>query len=121
MNTVNFQVNKILRVMISIPRPSYSFNTRLSFDVSKSVQTQLEWQHVGRYFTDAENLNEYEGHDLVHARVRYSVSDDITLYARVNNLFDTAYAERADFTSFTGPRYFPGRPRNYMITASFTL
>lgn len=101
--------------------PKLQFNTRLSFDVSKSVQTQLEWQHVGRYFTDAENLNEYEGHDLVHARVRYSVSDDITLYARVNNLFDTAYAERADFTSFTGPRYFPGRPRNYMITASFTL
>ena len=101
--------------------PKLQFNTRLSFDVSRKVQTQFEWQHVSSYFTDAENLNEYEGHDLVHARVRYSVNEDVTLYARVNNVFDTNYAERADFTSFTGPRYFPGRPRNFMITASFTL
>ena len=101
--------------------PKLQFNTRLSFDVSRKVQTQLEWQHVSSYFTDAENLNEYEGHDLVHARVRYSVNEDVTLYARVNNVFDANYAERADFTSFTGPRYFPGRPRNFMITASFTL
>ena len=101
--------------------PKLQFNARLSFEMSSKVQTQLEWQHVSSYFTDAENLNEYEGHDLVHARVRYSVSEDVTLYARVNNVFDTDYAERADFTSFTGPRYFPGRPRNFMITASFTL
>ncbi len=51
----------------------------------------------------------------------YRVNEDVTLYVRVNNVFDTEYAERADFTSFTGPRYFPGRPRNFMITASFTL
>ena len=101
--------------------PKLQFNARLSFDMSRKVQTQLEWQHVSSYFTDAENLNEYEGHDLVHGRVRYSVNEDVTLYARVNNIFDTDYAERADFTSFTGPRYFPGRPRNFMITASFSL
>ena len=71
--------------------------------------------------TDAENLNEYDGHDLVHARVRFNVNNDITLHARINNVFDTKYAERADFTSFTGPRYFPGRPRNFMLSATFAL
>ena len=34
---------------------------------------------------------------------------------------DAKYAERADFTSFTGPRYFPGRPRNFMLSATFAL
>ncbi|WP_394222351.1 TonB-dependent receptor [Alteromonas gracilis] len=101
--------------------PKLQFNTRVSYDISSSLQAQVEWQHVASYFTDAENLNKYEGHDLLHARVRYSVNDDITLYARINNLLDAQYAERADFTSFTGPRYFPGRPRNFMVSASFTL
>jgi len=101
--------------------PKLQFNTRVSYDISSSLQAQVEWQYVASYFTDAENLNKYEGHDLLHARVRYSVNDDITLYARINNLLDAQYAERADFTSFTGPRYFPGRPRNFMVSASFAL
>lgn len=101
--------------------PKLQFNTRVSYDISSSLQAQVEWQYVASYFTDAENLNKYEGHDLLHARVRYSVNDNITLYARINNLLDAQYAERADFTSFTGPRYFPGRPRNFMVSASFAL
>ena len=101
--------------------PKVQLNTRLNYDVTRSIQAQIEWQHVASYYTDAENLNEYDGHDLVHARVRFNVNNDITLHARINNVFDTKYAERADFTSFTGPRYFPGRPRNFMLSATFAL
>ena len=99
--------------------PKLLLNTRLSYDISQDMQAQLEWQHVARYYTDAENLNEYDGHDLVHARVSWGITQSVTLYARINNLFDTDYAERADYTSFSGPRYFPGRPRNFMLSASF--
>ncbi|CAA0284410.1 TonB-dependent receptor protein [Alteromonas infernus] len=101
--------------------PKVQLNTRLNYDVTRNIQAQIEWQHVASYYTDAENLNEYDGHDLVHARVRFNVNNDITLHARINNVFDTKYAERADFTSFTGPRYFPGRPRNFMLSATFAL
>ena len=101
--------------------PKVLFNTRLSYDVTEEIQAQLEWQHVSSYYTDAENLNEYDGHDLVHGRISWDVTNSITLYARVNNILDTEYAERADYTSFSGPRYFPGRPRNFMLSASFML
>ncbi|WP_334050038.1 TonB-dependent receptor [Alteromonas gracilis] len=101
--------------------PKVLFNTRLSYDVTEEIQAQLEWQHVSGYYTDAENLNEYDGHDLVHGRISWDVTNSITLYARINNMLDTEYAERADFTSFSGPRYFPGRPRNFMLSASFML
>jgi iron complex outermembrane recepter protein len=101
--------------------PKVQLNTRSNYDVTRNIQAQIEWQHVASYYTDAENLNEYDGHDLVHARVRFNVNNDITLHARINNVFDTKYAERADFTSFTGPRYFPGRPRNFMLSATFAL
>lgn len=101
--------------------PKVLFNTRLSYDVTEEIQAQLEWQHVSSYYTDAENLNEYDGHDLVHGRISWDVTNSITLYARINNMLDTEYAERADYTSFSGPRYFPGRPRNFMLSASFIL
>ncbi|WP_334013944.1 TonB-dependent receptor [Alteromonas sp. S167] len=101
--------------------PALQFNTRVSYAFSDALQGQLEWQYVDDYFTDAENQNSYEGHDLLHARISYALSDTITLFARVNNVLDTQYAERADFTSFTGPRFFPGRPRNVMFSASVAL
>ena len=101
--------------------PNVLFNTRLSYDITEEMQAQLEWQHVASYYTDAENLNEYDGHDLIHARVSWGLTHSITLYARINNMLNTEYAERADFTSFSGPRYFPGRPRNFMFSASFML
>lgn len=101
--------------------PKVLFNTRLSYDVTEEIKAQLEWQHVSSYYTDAENLNEYDGHDLVHGRISWDVTNSITLYARINNMLDTEYAERADYTSFSGPRYFPGRPRNFMLSASFML
>ncbi|BFT31844.1 TonB-dependent receptor [Alteromonas sp. D210916BOD_24] len=101
--------------------PKLQFNTRLSYDITHTIRTELEWQYVDNYFTDAENNNVYEGHDLLHARVSYKLSDTVTLYARINNLLDANYAERADYTTFTGPRYFPGRPRNVLLSASFVL
>ena len=101
--------------------PDWLTNTRLQYSLTDAIETQLEWQHVASYFTDPENANEYEGHNLFHARASYAVSDNMTLYARINNLLDETYAERADFTSFTGARYFPGRPRNFMLSATFTM
>jgi outer membrane receptor protein involved in Fe transport len=101
--------------------PKLQMNTRLNYDFSSAVRAQLEWQHIDSYFTDAENANEYEGHNLLHARVSFALSDGVVIAARVNNLLDTEYADRADFTSFTGPRYFPGRPRNFMVSATFDL
>ena len=101
--------------------PKVLFNTRLSYDVTEEIQAQLEWQHVSSYYTDAENLNEYDGHDLVHGRISWDVTNSITLYARINNMLDTEYAERADYTSFSGPRYLPCRTRNFMLSASFML
>jgi len=56
----------------------------------------------------------------VNLRSSWQLTPELTLYARVNNLLDTAYAERADFTSFGGDRYFPGRPRNYMLSATYS-
>lgn len=71
-----------------------------------SVATELA--HVGEYFVDAANLNRYEGHELVNLSLAWQFAEGWHTSVRVNNLLDTAYADRADF-AFGNYRYFPGR------------
>ncbi len=71
----------------------------------------LEWVRVGPYWMDAANENEYEGHDLLNARVTYSVTERLDLFARLDNLGDTRYAERASYNAFRGQELAPGMPR----------
>ena len=82
-----------------------------------NFETEIEWRHVGSYFTNPGNTAEYEGHDILVLRGRYDVSEAITLFGRVDNLFDTRYADRADF-AFGNERFFPGRPRTLFFGVS---
>jgi len=80
-------------------------------------ETEIEWRHVGSYFTNPGNTAEYPGHDIFVLRGRYDVTDNITLFGRVDNLFGARYADRADF-AFGNERYFPGRPRTLFFGLS---
>ena len=80
-------------------------------------EAEIEWRHVGRYFTNPGNTAKYPGHDIFVLRGRYDVTDKISLFGRVDNLFDTRYADRADF-AFGNERYFPGRPRTLFFGLS---
>ena len=82
-----------------------------------NFETEIEWRHVGSYFTNPGNTDEYPGHDIFVLRGRYNVSDAVTLFGRVDNLFDTRFADRADF-AFGNQRFFPGRPRTLFFGVS---
>lgn len=92
----------------------------LTWQAFNNANVALQWHHVGRYYTDPENLHSYDGHDILSLRAQWQITNNLALAARIINLTDTAYAERADYTSFTGDRYFPGRPRNAMISATYS-
>ena len=81
----------------------------------------FEIEHMGPYYTDAANLHEYEGHTLYHSRFSQTLSDSMKFFLRIDNLFDKAYAERADFNAFGGDRYFPGLPREVYIGLEYTF
>ena len=86
---------------------------------AEKLSAELEWRHVGDYFTDPQNDNRYAGHDIFVARAAYDFPG-VRVFARVDNVFDTAYADRADF-AFRRNRYFPGRPRTGFVGASKTF
>ncbi len=77
----------------------------------------LEWRHVGAYFTNPGNTSDYPGHDIFVLRGEFDVRDRLRIFGRVDNLFDTRYADRADF-AFGNERYFPGRPRTLFFGLS---
>ncbi|MEQ8315447.1 MAG: TonB-dependent receptor [Gammaproteobacteria bacterium] len=89
--------------------PNIFGNARLTWRPTSALMAELEWVNMGEYFTNPENTASYEGHDLLNLRGMYEVDDDITLSLNILNVTNEKYAERADWTTFTGDRYFPGQ------------
>ena len=100
--------------------PRTSGSARLNWQPNSLFNAELEWVYLGSYYTDPLNTAEYDGHQLVNLRMNYSLNDSINLHARLINLADEEYAERADF-AFGTDRYFVGEPVSvYLgVTAQF--
>jgi len=78
------------------------------------LAAELEWLHVGDYWTNAANTARYDGHDLANLRLSWRPRPAWSVTARVINLLDTEFADRADF-AFGSYRYFPGRDRAFFF------
>ena len=87
---------------------------QLNWAPSERVSGELEWVHVGPYFTNPENTNRYAGHDLINLRSNLALSEAWQVFLRVTNLLDTDYAERADY-AFGNERFFVGEPRGLYL------
>ena len=80
--------------------------------------SEFEWIYLGEHFIDAANTVRYDGHTLFNWRGSWQTTRRVKLFARLLNLFDVAYADRADF-AFGSYRYFPGLPRQAYVGVEF--
>lgn len=94
--------------------PRWNWNARAAWRPRAQTLVELEWAHMGRYFTNAENTRVYPGHDVLNLRGELALSDAVTLFGAIRNLANTDYAERADF-AFGADRYFPGEDRGVTL------
>lgn len=101
--------------------PRHSSSLQISWTPTSKTRVELEWLSLGKYYTDIDNLYSYEGHDLFNLRLRQQLNKAVSLGLRINNLADVDYAERADYTSFDGDRYFIGEPRAVYGDISITF
>lgn len=90
--------------------PKLFGNLHLQWRPSSSLLAELEWVNMGKYYTNPENTASYEGHDLLNLRAQYQVTNAVNISLNLLNITDVEYAERADWTTFTGDRYFTGEP-----------
>jgi iron complex outermembrane receptor protein len=78
----------------------------------------LDAVHVGSYYLDAANTATYPGHEVANLRVEWLARPNLKASFRIDNLLDTAYADRADF-AFGNYRYFPARGRAMFLSFDF--
>lgn len=95
-------------------------NVRIGYTPIDAARFELEWVHMGEYYTDPGNQEEYEGHDLFNLRASWDLNESLQLSGSLTNILDTRYAERADFNR-GADRYFVGEDRalNAGITVRF--
>lgn len=101
--------------------PRHYGSAQLGWNYSSASRAELEWVHMGRYYTDPDNLHRYEGHDIFNLRFSQKISENLSAALRITNLSDEDYAERADYTSFQGDRYFVGEPRSVYLSIEASI
>jgi iron complex outermembrane receptor protein len=106
------------RIVDTAPRHVHS--AQIEWRFLENARAQLEWQSMGSYFVDASNAHSYGGHDLLHLRTSWNVTPQWQVIARLNNVTDEKYADRADF-AFGNYRYFPGRERTLFVEVSYRV
>lgn len=101
--------------------PKWTGSARLDMALAQGHDLELEIIYMDEYFTDDANSMEhiYDGHSLVNLRYQADF-DTWYLGARLTNLLDTEYAERADL-GFGNDRYFVGEPRSLYLTLGFNF
>ncbi|MFT5484666.1 MAG: iron complex outermembrane receptor protein, partial [Halieaceae bacterium] len=98
--------------------PRHIGSARLHWQPSAKTRFELEWAYLGSYFTDPDNLHSYPGHDLVNIRANLDWSKRLSVGARVLNILNEDYAERADF-GFGNERYFVGEPSSVFLDIQY--
>jgi outer membrane receptor protein involved in Fe transport len=101
--------------------PNNFGNFRLNWQITPAVSTELEWVNMGEYYTNPENTADYDGHDIFNLRTNWAVNEDLNVSLRILNLTDEEYAERADWTTFGGDRYFIGQPLRAFLSFTYSL
>ena len=92
--------------------PGFFGDLRLLWRITEASELELQASKMGSYYLEPGNLFEYPGHTVYHLRGQIRINDQWRAFARILNITDRRYADRADFTGFTGQRYFPGAPRS---------
>ncbi len=98
--------------------PRHVHNLGLDARFNEQFDAALDLFYVGEYFLDAANTATYPGHEVVNLRVGWTPRDDLRASLRIDNVFDTAYADRADF-AFGDYRYFPARGRALFLSFDY--
>lgn len=72
-------------------RPRHSVNVSVDYDWSFGLKTGFTVTNIGPSFDNASNSRRLQGYVLVDLRAAYSVTKNVELFARIENLFDEQY------------------------------
>lgn len=100
--------------------PRWLGSAQWTYDIRQDLQSELEVVYMDDYYLNAANTARYHGHTVTNWRAAWQVSTQLEVFARVINLFDVKYADRADF-AFGNYRYFPAMARQYYVGIEYAF
>jgi outer membrane receptor protein involved in Fe transport len=100
------------------PRNVHSLTLDVPLGDMEQGRASLSIMSVGSYYLDAANSARYPGHRVANLNFSWRLPSDLRVALRVDNVFDTAFADRADF-AFGNYRYFPARGRAAFISLDY--
>jgi vitamin B12 transporter len=74
-----------------VRRPQHSVTALIDYRWDFGLETGFTLTHVGASFDNASNTRKVEGYVLADLRAAYDLTDRISLYGRIENLFDERY------------------------------
>lgn len=102
--------------------PRQLHNAGAELALGAGWRAALDGSYVGRYFLDAANTTSYPGHVVANARLSWAPAgggdESVRAVLRISNVFDRAYADRADF-AFGNYRYFPAQGRAIYLSLDY--
>ena len=100
--------------------PRWLGSAHWMFQPTANIESEVEMVYQGKYYLDAASTASYGGFTLWNWRGSWQVSPHWRVFARVMNIADTRYADRAD-VAFGSYRYFPGTPRQAYLGFEVSL
>jgi len=97
------------RKMSAAPRTSATTTLEYAPAWADGLRMEVEWVHLGRYWMDDANTQEYGGHDLTNVRASYAITESLTIFGRVSNVFDRRWSTSSSISNGQ-PQYAPGLP-----------
>lgn len=73
------------------------------------LTSQLQLEYFGSYWMDDENSRKAESYRVLNLKTRYDHNEQWSLFARVDNLFDSRYASQQEIR-YGKARFYPGKP-----------
>ena len=100
--------------------PSWMGSAHWRWRPLETLLVEAEGVYVGDYQVDPANSDDYRGHLIFNLRTDWQVRENVRVAARVLNVTDERYADRADL-AFGSYRYFPGLPRRLHVAVTWDL
>lgn len=113
------QQNKEYSGNIMAQAPPYIINGEITYKpvYIKNMRIALEYQGLGRYFTDAANTAQYNGFSIFNARMGYAIKQ-VELWLNCINLANKTYATTVEKSTY-GTTYRPGQLRTFNIGIAY--
>ncbi|WP_226703977.1 TonB-dependent receptor [Microbulbifer elongatus] len=106
---LNFAGNDISRAPESLANVTLAYSP----EWLSGLRMELEWSHMGDYYTDETNTQKYAGHELLNLRATHDFDEDLSVYARLSNITDERYSTyTSNQVGDEDLSYRPGLPRS---------